>query len=225
MATVVVPWRPGCPHRQAAWQWVKHRYETAGYPVVEGTCPDGPWVKALAVADAISQTDDDVLIVADADVWCPGLPEAIERIATRPVVIPHGKVIRLTEHGTRQYMAGERWPEAEDERRGMAGGGMVILTRDTWNRAPLDPRFRGWGQEDSSWATALTTITGKICRFSHPLIHLWHPPQPRMNRATGSVEGRDLEARYLDVARDPARMEALLAEAWEGGPHGVRHHR
>lgn len=191
----------------------------------EGTCPDGPWIKALAVQDAIDQTDDDVLVVADADVWCDGLPEAIDRITSRPVVIPHGKVLRLTQRGTMQYMAGERWPEVAEEHRGMAGGGIVILTRDTWDRVPLDPRFAGWGQEDSSWATALTAITGKLCRFSHPLIHLWHPPQPRLNRATGTAENRALEARYLDCERDPVRMQALLDEAWEGGRRGIRQHR
>lgn len=212
---VVVPWRGGCAYREAAWQWVRNRYETEGYEVIEGRCPDGPWVKAFAIQDAIDRTDADILVISDADVWCDQLPEAIDRTSTRPVVIPHGQVHRLTEHESARFMAGGDRPylTAEPPRRGMAGGGIVILRRDVWDLCPMDPRFQGWGQEDYSLATALTTMTGKIARYSHPLIHLWHPPQSRLTRATGSVENRALEARYLAASRDRRSMEALLDEA------------
>lgn len=210
---VVVPWRPGDVHRELAWRWVKNRYETSGFAVTVGRCPPGPWVKALAVQDAIDRTDADLLVVADADVWCPGLSEAIDRSPDAPVVVPHGKVLRLTERGTAEYIAGAKHPEVGEQHRGMEGGGVVVLRRDVWDRVPLDPRFVGWGQEDSSWGYALSAMTGKIRRFSAPLYHLWHPPQPRLNRATGSVEGRALEARYLAAASHSADMDALLSEA------------
>lgn len=205
---VIAPWRPGDAHREAAWDWVRTHLP---YEVIEGHCPPGPWVKALAVQDAIDRTDADVLVLHDADVWCPGLPEALERITDRPVVIPHGKVLRLTQQGTQQFISGERHPETIEEHRGMAGGGVVILRREVWEQVPMDPRFIGWGQEDSSFAQALTVMTGKICRFSHPLFHLWHPPQPRLNRAVGSVENRALANRYDNATRP--EMEAILTEA------------
>lgn len=205
---VVTPWRPGDVHREAAWEWIRPRLP---YEAIEGHCPPGPWVKALAVQDAIDRTDADVLIIHDADVWCPGIEEAAARIADRPVVIPHGKVLRLSQAGTEQFKTGERHPDVAEEHRGMAGGGIVIVRREVWDRCPLDPRFVGWGQEDSSWARALEITTGKLCRFTRPLFHLWHPPQPRLNRAVGSHENRALADRY-DTADLPG-MEALLTEA------------
>lgn len=211
--SVVVPWRAGCPHREAAWQWVRDRYETLGFEVIEGRCPDGPWIKAFAVADAIARSSHDLVLVADADVWCDGLLEAIERRDGAPVVIPHGNVHRLTEHGTRQFMSGDRWPQIEQEHRGMPGGGLVLIERSVWDRVPMDPRFVGWGNEDSSWGIALTTLTGKIRRFTAPLRHLWHPPQPRMSRRDGSPENAALEARYEAARNDPVAMEALVEEA------------
>lgn len=213
MAAVVVPWRPGCPHREAAWQWVSNQYEQAGYEVVEGHCPPGPWVKALAVQDGIDKTDADRLVVADADVWCRQLPEVLARTEDRPVVIPHGNVMRLSPEGTHQFQAREKHPDTIEEHRGMAGGGIVILQRQVWNRVPMDPRFAGWGQEDQSWAAALAMVTGKITRFSHRLWHLWHPPEPRLNRATGSEPNRALEQRYANA--DEHAMQALLTEARE----------
>lgn len=213
-ASVVVPWRSD-PHREVAWQWVRSQYEALGFEVVTGSCPDGPWVKALAVDDAVQRSSGELLIVADADVWCAQLPDVLHLAETRPVVMPHGQVHRLTQSESQRFMAGERghFDTVEPPRKGMAGGGIVILSRDLWEQVPMDPRFVGWGQEDRSWSMALTAMTGKIARFSHHLVHLWHPPQPRLDRATGSHEGRALEARYAAASRDPVQMGALLTEA------------
>lgn len=181
-----------------------------------GSCPDGPWVKALAVQDGIDQTDDTDLVVADADVWCDGLDEALSRLADRPVVIPHGQVVRLTPEATAAVLAGDpprRHKGSARTYRGYEGGGILILRRDVWDRVPLDPRFVGWGQEDSAWAHALTAMTGKICRFSAPLYHLWHPPQERLNRHTGTLEGLALNQRYEEHRHNPTEMAELLDEA------------
>lgn len=171
-------------------------------------------MKALAVEDALRRTDADRLVVADADVWCPGLAEAADR-TDRPVVIPHSNVHRLTESDTRRVLAGGNRPyqTCERVRRGVAGGGIVIINRATYEQVPLDPRFQGWGQEDTSWGLALTTMTGKITRYSHPLIHLWHPPQERQSRAVGSTAGRQLEVRYHNATTSREAMAVLIDEA------------
>ncbi len=117
-------------------------------------------MKAIAVQDAIDRATGDVLVVADADVWCEGLQEALDRSPGHPVTIPHGKVLRLSERGSVAFRDGERHPDIAEEHRGMPGGGIVILRRDVWERVPLDPRFVGWGGEDRSWATALEAVTG-----------------------------------------------------------------
>ena len=156
-----------------------------------------------------------MLVVADADVWTDNLPAAIAAIGDAPWVVPHRVVYRLSESASARYMAGE--PDLTDLDQepyiGRAGGGITIVTRDVWEQVPMDPRFLGWGDEDDAWCYALTTLIGRPLRFTADLIHLWHPPQPRISRGMGSQENRDLIREYLRVARDPEAMAALIAEA------------
>lgn len=215
---VIVPLRLDCPHREAAWAWVRGRYESE-YPeweIVPGDAPAGPWVKALAVSEALSRTDADRLVIADADVWVDNLTEAVGLLEDHPLVIPHTLLKRLDQRSTERVLAGR--PSAHKYERdpyvGRMGGGITLLRRSTWNEVPMDPRFIGWGQEDDSWCFAFTAILGRpITRLRADMIHLWHPPQARKNRSTGSTEGRDLHNRYEAAAhRDVDAMRALLAE-------------
>lgn len=219
---VVVPCRLDDAHRSAAWQWVSNQY-AARHPtweVIAGTCPDGPWVKALAVEDALSRTDAEVILVADADVWSDGLERAVDSLERFPWAIPHHTVYRLTEQATANVLNGGELagPYTQQPYKGWAGGGLLALHRDTYERIPLDPRFVGWGGEDAAWHLALVRFTGRGWRGRASLHHLWHPPQPRLNRIIGSQESADLLNRY-QRARTPALMEALIEEARHGSPH------
>jgi hypothetical protein len=99
---------------------------------------------------------------------------------------------------------------------GVPGGGIMVLSRETYEQVPLDWRFKGWGQEDEAWGAALAAVAGKGWRGTEPLYHLWHPPQPRQNRAIGSDESRHLRNLYLKARRFPDEMEALLTVARAG---------
>src|SRR5690606_15194730 len=97
---VLVPWRSDGGPRAAAWQWVANRWRRK-YPdwqLVVGHCPDGPWSKGAAVADAFSRTDAPVLVIADADVWCGGVHYAVDKVAIGQTkwAIPHWLVHRLS---------------------------------------------------------------------------------------------------------------------------------
>lgn len=217
MVTVIVPWRAGCPQRQRAWEWVQARYACRhpGWTIVQAQAPDGPWCKATAVMPAIAAARDDVVVVADADVWCNGLQDAVDAVRNGLVAwaIPHLLVRRLTEPATAALLAGGAATETcERPYRGLQGGGVVVARRDVLLDTPLDHRFTGWGQEDASWAVALRTLHGQAWRGSHDLIHLHHPPQERATRKVGSPAGQLLHRRYLAARRDPARMRALLQE-------------
>lgn len=216
MPAVIVPYRAGCPHREAAWEWVKDRWgsEHPGWPVITGTPPDGPWCKARAIDDALSRTDEVQLVIADADVWVDGLAEAVDLLAEHPVVIPHRLLKRLDRPTTERVLAGRNTAHSYDREPyiGRMGGGMTVIRRDVYERVPLDPRFVGWGQEDDSWAIALKTIAGHPLRLKNDMIHLWHPPQERKNRSTGSDESRALQMRYEAAAFRPQDMRALLDE-------------
>lgn len=226
--TVVVPWRGGCPHREAAWEWLQDWYARThpDWQVIAtgdgGTT--GPWCKAGAVAAALPAADGAVIVVADADVVCGGLRTAVEVVASgsHPWAMPHNGVYRLTPAATATVLAGGEFPDVRGPRslirghiaefhRGVPGGGLVVLPRAGWDVAPLDFRFSGWGQEDLAWGWALTRILGGPWRGTAPLLHLWHPPQPRATRATGSTESMELWARYRR-AYTAAEVEALLQE-------------
>jgi hypothetical protein len=97
---------------------------------------------------------------------------------------------------------------------GRPAGGVLVFDRTVWEQVPMDPRFTGWGQEDDSWAHALTVTFGPIRRLRHDLWHLWHPPQDQMNRVMGSAESKALWRRYT-AARTPDAVRSLLAEVMQ----------
>lgn len=212
MVTLLVPWRPGDVHREAAWSKLRARHEEHGRTVIEGSCGDGPWCKADAVADALQHTTDDLLVIHDADVWSEGLDDAIAAIDGHTRwAIPHTLVYRLAkdqhEETTERHLLDER------PYRGFAGGGIVVIDRDALRFCPMDRRFVGWGHEDESWALALVSLYGHPWRGDANLFHWWHEPQPRIGRARGSGESHALRNRYRQAAKDRRSMLAMIEEA------------
>lgn len=217
---VLIPWQPGCPYRLRALGWVLDRYVAGGWHPIVGTCPPGPWCKALAVAEALQSSDAEVVVVADADVWCTELQRAVDLVAGgTPWAMPHRDVVRFTEQATRRIIAGtdpaaltaER-THLEERHEGAWGGGLVVLDRSTYDQVPLDVRFVGWGQEDKSWAVALSVLAGRPARLTGELWHLWHPPQQRQSRRVGSRQGEALREKYQARRGRPARLAALVDE-------------
>lgn len=209
---VVIPWLAGSPQRKAALEWVCRRYE---WPVTLG--PGGrPWVKADAVMPAVERSAADIVVVADADCWCDGTAAAVEAVeAGARWAVPHGKVHRLTEVATAAVLGGldpEGLPTEQRPYLAYIGGGIVVARREVLLDVPLDPRFIGWGSEDSAWGCALTALAGRPWRGFEPLYHLWHPPQDRLTRVIGSEESEALRARYLAAARMPKKMRPLIEE-------------
>lgn len=220
MATVLVPWRGGCQSRDDAFAWVRLQYERAhpDWRLIRCQAPVGPWVKALAVMPVIAECSDGVLVIADADVWCEGLAEAVSDVQEGAAwAIPHGGVFRLSEQATAEVFAGgELREDAELTRpayKGTEGGGFVIARRDTLLDIPLDPRFVGWGNEDDSWGIALRCLAGAPKRGRRPpLFHLWHPPQDRLTTRWGSAESKRLYKRYHAAREAPDAMRTLIEE-------------
>lgn len=221
--SVLVPFRGDGGPRDEAWAWVRGwwRRRHPGWQVVEGRCPDGPWVKARAVADALSRADGDTLVLADADVVCTGVAAAVAEVrAGAAWAIPHHRVYRLTEAASRRVYAGHPVDKAAGRPGSLArapyigveGGGMLVLPRDTYERVPLDPRFRGWGGEDLAHALSLRTLVGPPLRGTEPLWHLHHPLAPRLNAHVGNPHSHALHVRYQYASRDPQVMAALVAE-------------
>jgi hypothetical protein len=200
-AEVIIPWRGGCAHRERALARVLELHELPTTLAVQSL--NGPWVKALAVMPAIARSTADLVVVADADVWCDGIPEALRALERGAAwAIPHQLVHRLEEHG-----------QPAEVYVGIEGGGIVAAPRRTLLDIPLDPRFVGWGQEDESWGAALSSVAGAPWRGTADLIHYWHPPQQRISRTRGSRQGWNLRRRYLRARANPEDMRTLIAEA------------
>lgn len=218
---VLVPWRGGCPHREAAWEWVSARYAEhhPGWDLQRCEAPAGPWRKGAAVAPALEASRADIVVLADGDVWTDGLPEAVEAVVSgeAPWVCPHRLVHRLSEESTAAVLAGAGWQELEDFTQrpyeGFLGGGIVVASRETLLKVPIDPRFEAWGQEDESHAFALQALAGNPWRGAPDLVHLFHPPQDHRDRRRGSRENWALRQRYFKARRDPCAMRALIEEA------------
>lgn len=235
--SVLVPYRgDDGGWRDQAWDfmqaWWRREYPT--YQVIQATCPPGPWCKADAVANALRRASSGILIVADADVMCDGVGLAVEAVQAGAAswAVPHWRVNRLTAEATRALYAGGELPPVPQARRRhhrhrepaqfspeiersysniAIGGGLVVLALALYERVPLDPRFRGWGQEDLSWGLALTRLAGEPMRGQAQLWHLWHPPQERITPGIGSRESDALHYRYTR-ALYPEAMTALLQE-------------
>lgn len=219
-AEVVIPWQAGCPHREAALEWVRGRWDAAGFPSVVGTT-EGPWCKAAAVADGLTRTTADVVIVSDADVWCDGITDAVAQVDAHGWAVPHRLVHRLSADSTAAVLAGSDWhglPLSRDNARdrrpyeGYRAGGIVVLRRDVIDTVPLDRKFVGWGGEDEAWSMALTLLIGEPWQGDADLVHLWHPPQQRMTRTRGSRDSQGLLAAYRRARRSPEEMRALVEE-------------
>lgn len=230
MASVLIPWGGCDPHRLNALRWVTARYETLGWQVQLGTCPDGPWCKAAAVADALQHATSDRLVIADADAWCDQIVEAVAALDTHQWAIPHRLVHRLSLAATEGLLAGGGPPvpppaSALDNPPyyGTIGGGIVAIRRDTYEQIPMDPRFRGWGGEDHAWGIALQKLAGRRWQGTGHLLHLWHPPQPEAPEVRGprarqtipDPANRALDRRYRDAKVSTRRMQSLAQEARE----------
>lgn len=219
--SVLVPWRPDGADRDRAWSYVQCWWaeQHPDWQVVTGACPDGPWRKATAVADALARADGDLLVVADADVICAGIGEAAAQVqAGAGWAIPHRKVHRLTATATEAVYTGAQPADvlgglARKPYLGVEGGGLVMLPRTAYMEAPLDPRFETWGQDDESWAVALRSLVGPPWRGTADLWHLWHEPAERLNRHVGNKDGWALHIRYQLAAKEgPAAVRQLLNE-------------
>lgn len=215
--SVLVPFLGGCEWRQRALDHVSRVHAEVG-EVVVGRCRS-PWRKAAAVHDAVERSSGEVLVVADADCVVDVARSVVAVQQGAAWSMPHHTVNRLDQQATLDVYAGTD-PAATTGRtelpyKGSYGGGVVVLTRDTWERCPLDARFVGWGQEDLSWALALNTLAGRCERFAAELFHLWHPPAVRASRGHGNEAGLALHERYRAARRAPDAMAELTGEARE----------
>jgi hypothetical protein len=219
---VIVPFRPDGASRDRHWAWLRQQWQThyPDWPVYIGLHTEGTWIKAHATATALGGCTARILIIADADIWLDPAPGTLHRAVrdvnrSIPWVVPHREVRRLTRDATDSFMTGQRGDLAQvrGAYRGVPGGGLIVITRRNWEACGgFDPRFKGWGGEDSSFGRAADTLVGRHRRLRGILWHLWHEPQPRISRVVGSVGSKHLTDLYKRAGRSRSRMLQLVRE-------------
>lgn len=212
---IIIPVGGDDVYRNLNLQWVMSHWGDCGYTVLTGEC-DSVWSKGAAVAAAVEVSSADVLVITDGDVWTNDVFDAIRVVESgSPWAVPFGSVHRLNEASTSNVLNGGALGGKllKPPYRAVPGGGMVVLTRELYLQAPIDPRFVGWGHEDEAWGHALFKVAGEHRRFRDPLFHLWHPPAER-DRAL-MAENANLRNRYIRARRREGEMEQLLAGARE----------
>jgi glycosyltransferase involved in cell wall biosynthesis len=186
--SVLVPYRQESPERARIWDFLRSCYERRfpAWEIVTAQGPEGPFCRTGALGDAAQQARGDIFVCVDADVWCEGLDEAVQKVAAGATwVDPAAEhVVRLTEAATAEVLAGGAFPAAGSSAPGhrrVACGGIVALSRAAFLRCPPDRRFVGWGAEDHAWAADLARAYGPATSgVRAPLYHLWHPPNQRV---------------------------------------------
>lgn len=218
---VVIPFKAGCLYRERSLEYVKYWWEERVDDVVVSEIEQGrPWSKGLAVHQALEDGFMGTIVVADADSIVPGAGDALRAVYKgADWAMPHTMVHRLDEKHSELFIEGVR--TADDLSRvgydqepyvGVEGGGCVVLSGEAYRRAPMDPEFEGWGQQDKAWALVLRTLYGAPYRSTQPLIHLWHPHPERVSRLVGSQENARLLRRYRGAALRARRGDWSLLE-------------
>lgn len=193
---------------------MQSRWQSCGFNVVIGEI-DGPWSKSRAVAVALEASTADTLVVTDGDVWSESAPSEASRVDEEGGwAVPFSTVRRLMAPDSQAVIDGGPLGGklVKSPFKAVPGGGMVILKRELYEAAPLDPRFVGWGHEDEAWGMLLISAGGRPRMSNTPLWHLWHPPQNK-DRGPERVASQQLRARYARARRDAKAMMALAAEA------------
>lgn len=216
--------------RETNWEWLRARWEALRptWEIVEGRRRADRWCKAEAVARAAEHATGDVWVISDADLWVeswPTLKDAALLAVEHGWCVPCGNVYRLNAITTQAITARDpddhaiEWPTARSTLarhpyRLFPGGGIFAVTPDAYHAAGgFDPRFVGWGGEDTSLGAALSTLVGEPARLDASVWHLYHPLSKQVAKI-GRMSGPNdrLNRRYLAADGDPVAMQQLISD-------------
>jgi len=216
--SVIIPWRAGCPHREAAMEFTVARLarEHPDWQVTLVDSTSDKFSRTEAIQRGMLKSFGKIIVVHDSDMIATGLDQAVALCAQGTSwVRPHGFMHRLTPEATQSVLEGADARGLLDDchekpYRSLDCAGVVVLRREVVENVPPDPRFRGWGGEDEAWQHALRTLVGAPVVIDEPMIHLWHPPAERKSRAVGNDENQALLEQYQAARGQRERMRRLV---------------
>lgn len=238
MISLLVPFRDDDGTRTRPWRWLeaywKHVLPEA--ELIIGEDVGTPYSKATAVNEAASRATGDIFVVLDADALLDGdvLTSCAEemRDTTRPLwFIPFGTLWRMTKEWTDLALQTdpedgypppvwllEREDSHEDKLKHAPGLVHCIKRSMFEDVGGYDPRFRGWGGEDTAFVNCVTTLFEPPHRTQAPLLHLYHDRpgsgSARTRTWVGQTERANLSLRtaYTDAVGDKMKMRELVTQ-------------
>jgi hypothetical protein len=245
--SLLVPFRPDRHqrHRLVVWRWLR-RYWQRQLPeaeIIMGRSKGKVFSKTEAVNHAARKAHGRIFVILDSDCYidaavirrCADDIEESQRRGHPLWFIPYRALYRLTEEKTMWLLKrkpGRRIqvtsPPPDDEVESTLGsmhgrryGALIqIVSRDAFELVNgMDPRFRGWGGEDVSFARAVDTLYGEHKTTDNDVLHMWHEKigSTYFNRKWGGQDkaepNKHLATRYSKATGDRDRMRALVDEA------------
>lgn len=235
--SVLVPYRPDGAERSAVWEWLVQRWtkwiavDGRTWLEVGGDGGDGemaeegvPFSRTRAINSLAARTIGDVFVIADADTafdpaWLASAVDAVTSPDGPAWVLP-SQYRKLTEAATRAALGSTPYIDlsfAECEWIGneICWSGMIVVRREAFEAVGgFDERFHRWGEDDTSFAAAISTLVEPVTRIPGACYHLWHPTSlEETYGAEGFAEMRVLAQRYLDAWGDPDEMRKVRFDA------------
>lgn len=207
--SVLIPWRTDNGPRQAAFDYLKPRWEATGAQICVGQDdPDGPFNCSRAQNRAFRQARHDRLVLFGADQipdvrilrdldialryqpWLPACAETgyYSRVATDRILTGADPEVEPLEY-TLPFCTG-----------------VFGLTREAYLTAGgMDERFHGWGYEDEAFRQTLAGLFGAPPALPHTLRCLWHETDHRVTESPNQVLMQD----YIQLT-DPVSTRRYL---------------
>jgi len=186
--SILIPFRD-TGDRKDQLEWLQKRWAKL-FPeaeiIIESDDGNDPFSKTIAVNKCYKRATSDILAIVDADVWLDPqiLIKAAEDIRSGKEVWvrPCGTVYRLDKKFTENLIALSpetpfpKVKESNCERITPTVGLVSVFSRKQFEYVGgMDPRFRGWGWEDTAWNLLLDKIFGEASIWDNIVYHLWHP--------------------------------------------------
>lgn len=222
--TIIIPWRPGGPHREASLAfvtvWLRQVFPDANLELAD----DGgdPFSRGASIDQAVERSDASLFVVCDADIVVPAsqlVAAAALAAEADGQVIPFESYRYLTGQASEQLRAGpisdQDWEALPVEwSYSVAVGAACAFSRATHEQAGGHPGFRGWGMEDVAFFLAAETLVAPMRRVPGPVFHLWHPTGTEASYRDPAAMAANVALldRYGAAEGDPVAMGALIGE-------------
>lgn len=225
-ATVIIPYRSEDPERERIFRWCLARWASlTDYPIItpHDDRTEGPFSFTTAANRGVEMAETDVVILADADTAVlHGQGEACaEAAAVHPWVIGYSRFCHLAPVATSEALTAPpdvalpqnpTGPSVRYQTWEAVCGLLAFRREDYLAIGGMDPRFQGWGWNDSSFALQADTLLGPRHRLPGAGLHLYHHLRPNRKSDPDARANFLLGQRYEAAAGDPEAMTLLVRE-------------